>query len=401
MLKNVFVAIAYFYFHCRYLALVAVTLRRPRIAKPFVVATYFLNYMLFFVCSVLELNLIFNWALFFLLLLGETLHFCKTKGNIALFFSLSGILFGLSVNIFCRCVVAIVIDQPLTMFDNRVSDGSLKFLPVFLGFFLGGLIMHILAQPGLVRQLRDLIEHPEHLVFQLELMAVMYIYLSLNLLLYQSQGDSTLLKLWGIKSCVFAMTGFYLGLRYSLRMCRLSDYREQNRVIERELTESERVEAQLRTIAYRDPLTGAYNRHYAQERLEVMMAQNIPFALCFLDLDDLKGVNDGYGHEGGDRYIVAAAQELVGTCRENRDILARFGGDEFLLVFPGADTSVVEARLQQVNQQLQNRSGSEEHPYAMSLSFGVVASSAAADVETLLAAADEAMYNNKRARRRR
>lgn len=396
ILENLIVALAYFYFHYRYFALVAATLQRPNMAGGLVVGTFFLNYALFFVCSMLELNLMFNWALFFLFFLGETVRYCKSGWRTALFLSLSGILYGLTVNIFCRCVAAMVTGLPLTTFDNNVNSvGNLKFVPVFLGFLLGGALLHLMARPQSIPQLRTLIGHPEHLAFQLELMIGMFLYLFLNLLLYQCQGDGLLLKLWGIKSCVFSLVGFYLGLRYSLKMCRLSDYREQNRIIQRELAQSEQKEAHLRDLVYRDALTGAYNRQYALEYLETLVRQSGQFTLCFLDLDNLKGVNDRWGHGGGDRYLTVVARELKRACREDRDLLARYGGDEFLLLCPGAGAAVVEERIRQVNVQL--RELAQDFP--MSVSCGVVESKGET-AEVLLAAADEAMYRQKRARRK-
>lgn len=396
MMMNLIVAAAYFYFHYRYFALVSVTLQRPHLGRLLVAGTFLLNYALFYLCSILELNLILNWALFFLCLLGESVLYCKNRWRTSLFFSLCGILYGLCINVFCRCVVAIVIDQPLSTFDNNISSiENLKFVPVFLGFLLGGAALHLMAQPKSLQRLRILIEHPEHLAFQLELMGAMFLYLFLNLLLYQSQGEGVLLKLWGIKSCIFSLAGFFLGLRYSLKMCRLSDYREQNRRIQRELARSEQKEAVLRTIAYRDALTGAYNRQYAMEHLQNLLQQHVKFTLCFLDLDDLKEVNDRYGHAAGDRYLTTAAQELARACREDCDLLARYGGDEFLLLFPGADASVVEGRIQQVNQRLQALCGGD-YPFPMSLCFGVVESGGGEDAEALLAAADEGMYRRKR-----
>lgn len=399
MLRSIIVASAYFYFHYRYFALVSAALQRPHMPGVQLAGTFLLNYASFVVSSILEWNLLLNWSLFFLLLLGETIFYCKSGWRTALFCSLSGILHGLIVNIFCRCVVSIVTAQPLRMFDNNVSsDENLKVIPVFLGFVLGGAVLHWMASPNIMKELRILIEHPAHLPFQLELMGGIFAYLFLNLLLYQTSGNDILRKLWGIKSCLFGLSGFYLGLRYALKMCHLSDYRAKNRAIQREVIQKEQAEARLRTIAYRDMLTGVYNRQYGLKQLEELLLQRTPFALCYLDLDDLKGINDRYGHIEGDRYLTAAAQELARACREDRDLLARYGGDEFLLLLSGAGAPVAEERLHQVNRRLRELHGSGAYPYPMSLSFGVVESRNGEDMQTLLSLADEAMYRMKRER---
>lgn len=389
--------VAYFYFNWRYFALAAASLRLPRMAKLPVFGSFLLNFGLFFICSVLELNLICNWAVFFFLLFAETMLYGKCRGRNALLLSLIGTLYGLAMNIFCRCAVAIAIQQPLRAFDNHVSSaGNYKVLPVLLGFLLGGAALHLFAKPAQTRRLQVLFRHPKHLPFQLELMGVMFLYLFLNLLLYQSRGNGMLLKLWGIKSCVFALMGTYLGMRYSLQMCGLSDYREQNRAIQRELVQKEREERALRAIAYRDVLTGAYNRPYALETMARLLEQQSPFTLCFMDLDHLKEVNDRHGHAAGDRYLVTAARELMRVCRKERDLLFRYGGDEFLILFADASVSVAEERLQLVNGRLAEMCRRGEVPFSMSVSYGAVDSAAAADAGALIHAADQKMYTRKR-----
>ena len=80
MLVNIAAAAAYFYFNWRYFRLVTIVLARPRMEKLPVIGAFLLNYALFYVCSVLEFNLLVNWALFFVLLFVETLPYCKKSG---------------------------------------------------------------------------------------------------------------------------------------------------------------------------------------------------------------------------------------------------------------------------------------------------------------------------------
>lgn len=394
---NLAAAAAYFYFNWRYFALVDAAQQRPRYAKLRVVGAFLLNYAMFYLCSLMEWNLLINWGLFFLIQFGETTLYCKRGWRVPLYLSLNGILYGLAVNILCRCAVAIALSKPLSAFDNHVSAyGNLKALPVLLGFLLGGAVLHTMSRPKALERLRTLIAHPEHLSFQLELLAGMFLYLFLNLLLYQSQGNNAFLKLWGVKSVIFSLTGSYLGLRYAIKMCELSDYREKNRAIRQELVQSEQEEAQLTAIAYRDMLTGAYSRPYALNQLERLIRQRERFALCFLDLDDLKGVNDRRGHAEGDRYLVTVARELKHMCRRSRDVLARYGGDEFLLLLPGADVPTVEEELRQVEGRLSELSRGGAVPFPMSLCHGTVDGSGASDAEALLGTADERMYREKK-----
>lgn len=399
LFQSLSTAVAYLYFHWRYFALSTAMLKRPAMPGLHMVGTSLLNYSLFFFCSIFELNLIVNWMMFFLFLLCETLFYCKSGWRIALFLSLSGVISSLSVNISCRCVVAVIINKPLSAFDNNVNSvGNLKFVPVMLAFLLGGLILHLMSRPRVLAWLFTLVAHPEHIAFQLELMGVLLVYLSLNLLLYQSEGNNTTLKLWGLKSCIFSIMGVGLGLRYSLNMCRLSEYRAKNRAIQRELAQSEQREALLRTVAYRDALTGAYNWQYTLEQLQALVAQHARFTLCFLDLDGLKEVNDRWGHAEGDRYLTAVAGELARACREDNDILARYGGDEFVLLMRDVSAQTMMERLRQANLHLNSLGGGQAYPFPMSVSYGVVEAGGADSAEALLSAADKAMYRMKRAR---
>lgn len=95
-------------------------------------------------------------------------------------------------------------------------------------------------------------------------------------------------------------------------------------------------ELQLR--ANTDPLTGLLNRSGLYPQMNMLVEQirqhDVPFGVLLLDLDYFKFVNDQYGHQAGDQLLVAVAQVLLSAMRE-MDLCARWGGEEFLLLFPG------------------------------------------------------------------
>ena len=104
---------------------------------------------------------------------------------------------------------------------------------------------------------------------------------------------------------------------------------------------------QLRSQAIRDQLTGLYNRRFLEDALtrETGRAARSgePVAVAILDVDHFKRINDTYGHEAGDAVLRELGQVPLKTIRKT-DIVGRFGGEEFLMLLPGATVEVAQAR---------------------------------------------------------
>lgn len=389
-------ALSYFYFNWQYFLTVKKVREMPHMRICFVLLSFAANYLFFIVCSLLEFPLVLNWFLFAFLLFFETFFYSKGAGESALCSTLIGIIYGLAVNIFCRSVIAIIMNQPLQSFDNHtVSAANLKGIPVCLGFLLAGAVMQVMTHPSIIKRLQLIFRHPRHQAFLLEITAGLLFYLFLNLLLYSMPSNDLLLKIWSIKSCLFSIVGFYIAIRYTVRICELDDYREKNRQMEQEFKERQWEQEHLRRQAAIDPLTGLYNRQAAEETMAAMAAQNTFFSICFLDLDGLKNVNDQYGHEEGDRYILTATEQIRRVCR-NGDALFRYGGDEFLIVFEGMTAGTAAQRADTVNEGLHALEAGGMYPYPLSLSFGVVESTAFSDWKHIIEEADRRMYEQKR-----
>jgi diguanylate cyclase (GGDEF)-like protein len=155
----------------------------------------------------------------------------------------------------------------------------------------------------------------------------------------------------------------------------------------------------LEDYAYRDHLTKVYNRYYGMKILNEWLDERRSFVLCFVDIDYLKYVNDLFGHNAGDDYILYVAEAMKKL--SGNTLLCRLGGDEFMLLQPDWDVSTAAMRLEEMRSLMKSKKAAANALYSYSISFGVVAvdeknTLPAAD---LLSIADEKMYKDKRVRK--
>ncbi|HVY44416.1 MAG TPA: GGDEF domain-containing protein, partial [Minicystis sp.] len=153
--------------------------------------------------------------------------------------------------------------------------------------------------------------------------------------------------------------------------------------------------ARVAALARTDPLTGLANRRELDARFAAMAeaARGVGATLSLLvvDLDHFKATNDTMGHEAGDALLRTVAT-LLGRCVRAGDVLARYGGDEFVLILPGVDRAALAT--------VARRIGREARSASISLSLGGASFPADAKApEQLFAVADAALYASKRAGR--
>ena len=157
----------------------------------------------------------------------------------------------------------------------------------------------------------------------------------------------------------------------------------------------------IQYLADRDPLTGLLNRRSFTEALEstINNCGNNELRLLYIDLDNFKLVNDLSGHQEGDKALVDIAKTLTKNTREG-DLVARLGGDEFVVVLTGANPIDQQNWCDRLVSRLLTVSDIGQQSAKVSCSIGVACFPADGQTaETLLAAADEAMYEAKRAGR--
>lgn len=176
---------------------------------------------------------------------------------------------------------------------------------------------------------------------------------------------------------------------------------KENAALKRELA---RLQV-YRAMAYRDPLTGVWNRRYFEERLneELSRSQRAGtsrrFSVMVLDLNDFKATNDRYGHPVGDTVLKDVGEFLVTHLRQH-DVACRTGGDEFSVLLPDLPADDCGHLVDRLRGGLETANSARRIP--ISLSIGTASWPEAGDsVDALLTRADEAMYADKHRQRTR
>jgi diguanylate cyclase (GGDEF)-like protein/PAS domain S-box-containing protein len=170
------------------------------------------------------------------------------------------------------------------------------------------------------------------------------------------------------------------------------------------LAELQRLE-ELQALAYLDPLTAVGNRRYAEQtltaRLEELRRYGWSFAVLFIDIDHFKDVNDAHGHDVGDSVLRMVARTLAGSLR-SFDFLGRWGGEEFLAVVPmqlDSQLAPLAGRCRALAERSSLRAG--PHVVQVTISIGATMALPSDTVESLVARADDLMYQSKTAGRNR
>jgi diguanylate cyclase (GGDEF)-like protein len=143
--------------------------------------------------------------------------------------------------------------------------------------------------------------------------------------------------------CMLVFSTYLLILAYGAHQ-RGVNLRKSRKQLRTQLAEITSLQAQLQDQAVRDPLTGLSNRRHLDQVLARKLARSherhLPLALVLIDIDDFKDINDTYGHLAGDEMIKAMARLLLLSARP-RDLVCRYGGEEFLLLL--SETSMAQA----------------------------------------------------------
>lgn len=170
-----------------------------------------------------------------------------------------------------------------------------------------------------------------------------------------------------------------------------------------DITERRRMEEEIREMSLRDPLTELYNRRgfitLAEQQLRAANRANRQMLLAFIDVDDLKQINDKLGHEEGDKALIDTARIIRHTFRDS-DIIARLGGDEFAVLAIDAADLNPDAFSQRLQQHINafNEKGSRQYNLAMSRGSAIYDPESPVSLDQLMSSADEMMYAQKKSK---
>ena len=167
--------------------------------------------------------------------------------------------------------------------------------------------------------------------------------------------------------------------------------------------ELKRLVKKLKDVWMLDSLTQIYNRagffHFADKLLKECKQNNTPIGMLFVDINKLKRVNDGYGHEEGDFYIKTVA-DYMKKLKNEEQLLMRYGGDEFVVLGPYTKGDEFAGLTENLNLRLEECRRQNEKPYEMSVSIGFQSVSMTQDfqLDQLMKQADQEMYSMKKTR---
>ena len=170
--------------------------------------------------------------------------------------------------------------------------------------------------------------------------------------------------------------------------------------IQIDVTEITETQAILEHYATTDELTGLTNRRVGLQMMSKLMSQHKrsgdDLSICYVDIDELKAVNDEFGHEKGDWVIKTIANTVKAVIR-NGDIVMRLGGDEFLIIFPQCAVAQANMKIKAIEARLAEIEANEKIPFRLGFSYGTAAYQPELfrSEEEYIAHSDKLMYENK------
>ena len=180
----------------------------------------------------------------------------------------------------------------------------------------------------------------------------------------------------------------------------VAERKRNETILQKQVTEIEQLQAELREQTLRDPLTGLHNRRYLgetlQREIDKSKREKTPLSIIVSDIDHFKMINDVYGHQAGDRFLVAIGTLMKANARSS-DIICRYGGEEFLMVMPGTSLEAALKRAEDILHKCTNIIVAHEgQTLKVAMSLGVATyPDHGQEAEDVILKADKALYKSK------
>ncbi|AMM40557.1 PAS/PAC sensor-containing diguanylate cyclase [Candidatus Desulfofervidus auxilii] len=170
------------------------------------------------------------------------------------------------------------------------------------------------------------------------------------------------------------------------------ELRRQVAELKKIVIEYKKLEEKLKYLSFHDSLTGLYNRNYFEEEMKRLnTTRKYPVGIIIIDIDNLKFVNDTFGHVKGDELIKYVANILSSIFRKE-DVVARIGGDEFAVILPNVNEKIVQSLCKRIKDNC-NRNN---NPLKVSVSLGYdIQYGQYKDIKEVFKMADSRMYKDK------
>ncbi|GAA0179559.1 GGDEF domain-containing protein [Clostridium sediminicola] len=215
--------------------------------------------------------------------------------------------------------------------------------------------------------------------------------------------EDSKLQIFGhcLNTTIFITIGWFVSRH--LYKDRLESFIKR-KIIEEKNVELNKANKKLEELSSHDSLTGLYNRRklntILDEQWENSINKNIKLFMIMIDIDYFKKFNDTYGHIEGDRCIIEISNILKSFCRENGGFAARYGGDEFCLIFPGIQKNILESKIISLREKvrglkLYNQLSPIDKYITISLGLYVGMAEKNIDPWSFVINADRDLYNNK------
>lgn len=350
-----------------------------------------MNYLLLFMMVYCSLPVLIRLIIIYSLLVLQFLFFFQDKLLTIIFVSGTFMFHIMNIKMIVTSIFILIHNIPsYSVF--RESGLYLSCTFVIILFLLVSL--EIFQKTINLQMIQVLMKTNSQLRFVTSSMMLINVYQIILSFSYNGQMYSGLIGIFLLSTGFLLFGAFYTSFWHAVKMSAMMEFEIKSQRLEKQLQATKENVEELQNFAFIDTLTAVHNRRFGLDELNKLLRNKIPFCLCFLDIDHLKYVNDTYGHEEGDHYILNVVRTISDACVKG-ETLSRMGGDEFMLLMPRVPYEAALERLHEITDKV-SHIPSVYHP---SVSYGIVEAKddTGLDASHILQQADHMMYQYKQA----